>query len=319
MLRRWFHLFIAFFFADIYDEIDWARPIEFLDKELNHAVRQTDHEPRGRRGRRNVDVLVKVFLKDGAEARVLIHVEVQGYKEEWFDRRMFILNTLLYSRNECPVASFALLTDPVADWRPESFEYSVFGTRASVQYRVKKLLDYAGHEEELAGDTNPFALMTLAHLKTLATQGKAESRQEWKLRILGYVYEQGLPAEQVTDLVRCLDMMMVTPPRMQAEFDRALKFQEERKTMPFLSHIERVAIRKGMQQGREEGVQQGMQQGMRAALLDVLNQRFGHDADALAEKLESVKALAALQKLHRCALAVPSLDEFVKLLGPEVS
>ena len=96
--------------------------------------------------------------------------------------------------------------------------------------------------------------------------------------------------------------------------------------MPFLSHIERVAIRKGMQQGREEGMQQGMQQGreegmlgMRAALLDVLHQRFGHDADALAGKLESVKALAALQKLHRSALAVPSLDEFVKLLGLEVS
>jgi hypothetical protein len=43
-------------------------------------------------GKRLADVLVKVFLKDGSEKWLLIHIEVQGYYEKEFGRRMFIYN-----------------------------------------------------------------------------------------------------------------------------------------------------------------------------------------------------------------------------------
>ena len=55
--------------------IYWSKGHEFLDKELQHVVRDAEL------GRRYADKLVKVFTHDGAETWVLVHVEVQGTAE----------------------------------------------------------------------------------------------------------------------------------------------------------------------------------------------------------------------------------------------
>ena len=57
-----------------------------LDKELQPIVRQAEH------GRRYVDKLVKVWLKDGEERWLLIHIEVQTRKEGEFPERMYVYN-----------------------------------------------------------------------------------------------------------------------------------------------------------------------------------------------------------------------------------
>ena len=66
-LDRYFERCLAFFFPQAHAEIDWARGYEMLDKELQPIVR------RAGRGRRYVDKLVKVWLKDGEERWLLIH------------------------------------------------------------------------------------------------------------------------------------------------------------------------------------------------------------------------------------------------------
>lgn len=55
---------------NIHNDIDWSHGYELLNKELQQIV------PRASRGRRYVDLLVKVWRKDGTDAWVLIHVEV---------------------------------------------------------------------------------------------------------------------------------------------------------------------------------------------------------------------------------------------------
>ncbi len=57
----YFEAFIAFFFPLIHGRIDWRKGYEFMDKELEKAVRDADM------GRRHVDKLVKVFLPEGKE------------------------------------------------------------------------------------------------------------------------------------------------------------------------------------------------------------------------------------------------------------
>ncbi|MFH0730645.1 MAG: transposase, partial [Pseudomonadota bacterium] len=61
ILERYFARFIEFFFPHIFSEIDWERGHEFLDKELQKIMRSS------KTGRRTVDKLVKVRLKNGSE------------------------------------------------------------------------------------------------------------------------------------------------------------------------------------------------------------------------------------------------------------
>ena len=314
MIERWFPAFFEFFFPDVYQEIDWSREPEFLDKELSYAVRMAG------RGRRSVDKLARVYLKDGKDTWALAHIEAQSQKEETFSKRMFICNTLLFARHDRPVASFAVLGDPVQDWRPDSFGYSQWGSGADAHFRVKKLLDYAGHEEELAHDSNPFAIITLAHMKTLATQRNNESRLEWKVRILDYVCSQEWPEVRKVDLVRCLDLMMPVPRPMQQKFDRIWKRYEEEGKMPtaLMSHREREWLKEGRKAGQEEGRKAGQEEGKlseaRTALLEALDAKYGRAADTVAENIKRLDDLALLRALLRSAVTAPSLDDFRKLL-----
>ena len=56
-LDLYFRAFLLLFFPAIHDDIDWSRPCELLDKELQQLG------SRSARGRRVVDKLVKVWRK----------------------------------------------------------------------------------------------------------------------------------------------------------------------------------------------------------------------------------------------------------------
>lgn len=82
ILEDYFQDFMAFFFPQAAAEIDWPRGFEFLDKDLAQTVQDAEL------GRRYADKLVKVYLCDGSEEWLLIHIEVQGQCEADFPRRM---------------------------------------------------------------------------------------------------------------------------------------------------------------------------------------------------------------------------------------
>jgi hypothetical protein len=66
-------------------------------------------------GRRLADKLVRVWRRDGVDAWVLAHVEVQSQEERDFARRMFVYNYRLYDRYARQVVSLAVLgADPTA-------------------------------------------------------------------------------------------------------------------------------------------------------------------------------------------------------------
>ena len=62
-------------------------------------------------GRRLADTLVQVWRREGMDAWVLIHVEVQGQPEHDFARRMFVYYFRIFDRYERPLMSVAVLGD----------------------------------------------------------------------------------------------------------------------------------------------------------------------------------------------------------------
>src|SRR5262245_28448152 len=77
---------LAFFWPDVHADLDWAREVESLDKEFRKIA------PESVTGLRIADKLLKVHQRDGGDPRYL-HVEVQGYFEEVFPRRVYVYNS----------------------------------------------------------------------------------------------------------------------------------------------------------------------------------------------------------------------------------
>ncbi len=118
MLEKYLEEFMAFFFPDVHQGIDWKTEYLFLDKKLQQVVRDAEL------GRRLVDKLVRVVKKDnGDDIWVFVHVEVQGFYDIEFEKRMYVYNYRLFDRYERPICSLVVLADEREKWRPEQFRH----------------------------------------------------------------------------------------------------------------------------------------------------------------------------------------------------
>ncbi len=99
---------------------------------------------------------------------------------------------------------------------------------------------------------------------------------------------------------------MVLPEELQREFKEELRRYQEESKMPLLSRIELEA--------KQEGLQQGILQTAREAVLDVLEIRFEVVPSELIEVVNRIEDTPLLKRLHREAIAIPSIEEFQQLL-----
>ena len=109
--------------------------------------------------------MVKVFLSDGTETWLLIHIEVQGYSDPEFEKRMFEYFYRIRDRYQAEVVSLALLTDASAKYRPGQYQVKRWGFSLSFQFPAVKVLDYYQNWAALESNANPFAIIVMAHLK----------------------------------------------------------------------------------------------------------------------------------------------------------
>jgi hypothetical protein len=66
-IGEYFDYFLDFFFPDVYNLIDWSKKPISLDKELQKITADSQD------GKRLVDKLFKVWLKDNQEIWILVH------------------------------------------------------------------------------------------------------------------------------------------------------------------------------------------------------------------------------------------------------
>jgi hypothetical protein len=120
-----------------------------------------------------LDKLVKVWLKNGHETYILVHVEIQGQVDAEFPERMFVYNYRFYDRFRKQIVSMAVLADESRNWHPDRFGYGLWGSETGIRFPAVKMTDYLNRLEMLETSDNPFALATLAHLETQRTRHKS--------------------------------------------------------------------------------------------------------------------------------------------------
>lgn len=154
---------LRFYYADADSIFDMDRGFEFLDKELGELFPELEKQG----GNRFVDMLVKVYLKDGTEEWILIHVEIEGASSKEFAARMFTYYIRIFDRYGVDITAWAVFTGANGQERPDVYHRHFLGTEITYRYNTYYILDHK--EQELLAWDNPFALIVLAAQKALLT------------------------------------------------------------------------------------------------------------------------------------------------------
>jgi hypothetical protein len=308
-MELYFKELMQFFFPDIAREIAWKRGYEFLDKELQQVVRDAEI------GRKHADKLVKVWSLEDEPFHVMIHIEVQSDKDPDFPRRMYIYNYRIFDKNKRPVTSLAVLADEVGSWRPNGYTSEQWGCEIHFKFPMVKLIDYADDINDLLNHTNPFAIITAAHLKTKATKDNPQERYTWKWTITRALYEKGFSTTDILNLYRLVDWLMMLPHDLTKQFTQNLIAYEEEKKMPYVTSAERIGIEKGKLEGRSEGLGIGQLNEAREMVLEALDTKFSSNVPTdIRQVIKNLNNRLMLRKLHKSTIQSKDIDDFRKAL-----
>jgi len=201
--------------------------------------------------------------------------------------------------------SLLVLGDNLPKWRPNCFEYDLWGSRVHFKFQMVKLLDFRHRLEELKKSKNPFAFFVTAHLKSLETNRKPQQRLNQKEEIAKEMMKQGFSKRRVYLLYKFIDIMMALPKDLEQVFQNNIHEYQKEKNMPILAPFEQLA----MEKGEKIGEQRGSLQEAQAAVLDILSVKFGEVPSSLVKSVEKLEDLAFLRELRRYALKVDNLKE----------
>ncbi|MEH2323819.1 MAG: DUF4351 domain-containing protein [Nostoc sp.] len=287
------------FFPEIYALIDWERPYQFLDKEFQQIACEAEQ------GKRYADQLVKVWQIQGEELWLLIHVEIQAQKEDNFSKRMFTYNFRIFDRFDKPAISLAILCDSNREWRPSNYSYNYPNTRLIFEFGSIKLLDYESRFQELENSNNPFATVVMAHLKTQQTRSSPEQRKIWKFSLIRRLYDLGLEEQDIRNLYRFIDWVMILPKTLENQFWEEFKQFEQERTMRYITTGERIGYERGKQEGEQEGEQR--------LILRLLQRRVGELSPELQERIQSL-SLNQLETLGEALLDFTAMEDLINWL-----
>ncbi len=281
------------FFPEMELGVDWSPRPDFLEQELRSLTIQ------GWSADNRVDLLVRVATINGVERQIYLHLEVQGFKEDYFAARLFRCYHGLRSACSPEVDTLAFLADLDPVWKPDGYRHELFGCEVFFRFPCCKLIEIL---PRLKGDRSLPALAAQAQIEALATSRHPERRLAAGWRLTRRLYESGYSRNEVRDAFALLARMMRLPTAEAVTFRETLITYETENSMPYVTDIEDLAIEQGMEKGRGISLQESIR--------EVLIARFGEVPDGLRSKINSLTEVAQLQAVLRTAARCADLETF---------
>lgn len=276
--------FLRFFFPDADKIFDLEKKVEYLDKEFDPFF---PHEEDSTGGVRYVDKLVKVFLKDGGEKWISIHIEVQNQRgKEEISKRMFRYFYLVKSRHNVSITALAILTSGNRKFRPTPYIEEYLGTRLTYEYNIYKILDQ--DEAALKASQNPFAVVILVALSAI----KNKKTNDLDLKAIKHKLHQELDRKSV-DLAKHKAVMNF--------IKYYVNFENKKMMSIFTQEVEQLSGRTRpmgteeylLDKFKKEGIQTGIQTGIEKG------EAIGRHAEALEIAREMWADHEPLEKIIR--------------------
>ncbi len=240
MIEQLFEDFVAFFLPKLYEEIDFSHRPEFLKEELYQII-SISHQ----KGTQRTDSLVKLYLKNGAEQWVLIHIEVQQKHETNFAQRMFQYYYRIMDKFGIEqISSIAIF---IGEHLPKHYnEYfnSYFNTE--VRFRYNTYVVRQQDEAKLWEHKNPFAIAVLAALHLIKTHRDSDDRLQKKIKLTDFVVKHGkagnFSQKVIVELIRFVVNLMRLDEKREAKFeDRFFKLHQKSNKMQATIYDKRIA------------------------------------------------------------------------------
>jgi len=249
LLEDVFDDFLLFFFKEQASIFDFDKGFGFLDKELEQLFPTEEANQL-----RFVDKLVKVFTKEGNEEWVLVHVEIQGYNDPDFGRRMFTYFYRILDKYNRHVTAIAIFTGNNRRYMPGEYNYSFLGVENTFKFNTYRIIDQ--EEANLLNDTNPFALVVATALMAIK-QGKTVEEELLQLRIdiLNTMAKKLLPPKKRMGIMNFLKHYVhFEKPENNAKFEEAITTitGKNATNMGTEEYLLQKAKKEGKQEGREE-------------------------------------------------------------------
>ncbi|MFO5527304.1 MAG: hypothetical protein ACLBM1_05630 [Cuspidothrix sp.] len=135
-----------------------------------------------------------------------------------------------------------------------------------------------------------------------------------ELSLVRMLLESGLSRQDIRQLFRFIDWIMVLPEELAISFKTEIKSYEEARKMRYVTSIERLAKQEGIEEGLQEGRQLGVIQSSQDSVIEVLETRFGEVPITIIDAVNNINDSSVLKTLLKRAISIPSLAEFEQLL-----
>ncbi len=281
ILDVYFKDFIEYCLPELYGLINWDKSWDSLDKELQAITKGANA------GKRLLDKLFKVFLKDGQEQWLLVHLEVQGKPEDDFPKRMFTYAYRIFDKYQKPIASCAILTDEVKNWRPAFYQVGLAGSYLRADYLVVKLIDYRIKTLELDLSSNPFASVILVQLAALDTKRKPdEERKQVKFELTKRLYKKGFTKENVLNLYKFIDWLIGLSTPLELEYLNEIYELEEATKMAYITNAEKLGPQVALERSMIKMAKLLIEEGVN---LDIIQRTTGFSTDRLEKIMKEIK------------------------------
>lgn len=245
-LEDLFDDFLRFFFVDAEVIFDFKKKFQYLDKELEQLF-PPDNDTYAPR---YVDKLVRVFLPNGEDEWILVHIEVQAQPDKNFAKRMFQYFYRILDKYNKPICAFAILADTNINFRPDHYEDSYNGTSVLYKYNVFKILDQ--NDEKLQADNNPFAIAVLtAKLALSSRQINEEQLFDKASDLAKRLLNKKIPKDKIRNLMTFLrHYIRFENQDLITKFDQEIAILTERSTN---MGIEEFLLDRAKKEGMSEG------------------------------------------------------------------
>ncbi len=158
-------------------------------------------------------------------------------------------------------------------------------------------MDYENRWTELEAADNPFATVVMAHLKTQQTSKKPQQRKTWKFSLIRRLYELGFQQQDIRNLYRFIDWVMILPKALEVQFWQEFKQFEQERSMSYITTGERI----GYERGKQELVQR------------LLQKRVGELPQQVRQSIQTL-SLNQLEALGEALLDFTKLEDLLNWL-----
>jgi predicted transposase/invertase (TIGR01784 family) len=251
-LEDLFDDFLRFFYPDADQLFDIERGFEYLDKELDQLFPPDEDIY----ALKYVNKLVKVFMRNGQEEWILIHIEVQGYTDRDFAKRMFQYYYRILDKYDKPITAFAIFADANKSFHPKHYKRGFLGTEVYYSYNTYKIIDQ--DDEQLEASNNPFAMAVLtAKLALSGKKMKDEQLFDLAFGLAKRLLSKQIPKLKIRKVMSFLrHYLHFENNEMIVKFEQEISILTERSiTMGIEEFLLDQAEKKGIQKGIEKGIE----------------------------------------------------------------